>query len=1039
MKDDDFFEKYVDKDSTQTGKRKGSVKKNLFNSVAPKSEPIKKAPVVENKPKVEKTTVVSEEKETRTRTTGVKKSIVTNEQTDITKATPAKQTVKAEEIKEETKKAKMPKTTEKTTSSRTAKPAKEPVISATVLEEKVETNEKPKVTRSKKTTKVVDIPVEKVDDEIVEEVKEIKATRRSTRKTEMVEDTTEEPVEMVEDTQYSEETTTMQNAENTETKHRSRKKDKREMTLEDYNVDYVTKSLSQTIHESMIPYSEFVILDRALPRVEDGLKPVQRRVLYSMLEIGVLPDRPFKKSASIVGECMGKYHPHGDTSIYDTLVRMAQPFNMCEPLVDGHGNFGSVDGDTAAAMRYTEAKLTPLALELLRDLEKDTVPWQLNFDDRLKEPVILPGRFPNLLVNGCQGIAVGLATNIPTHNFTEACNAVIAYIDKRSITVDELMKIMPAPDFPSGGYILNSSEIKQMYETGKGKIYIRSKIHIENGDNGKKNIVITEIPFQVNKAAMLQKIAKYRDANPDGPMGGIQEIVDESDRFGTRAVIKLKKEAKINSILNLLYKYCDVQTTFGANIVAIADGKPKQMGLREILEYYVNFQQKVIYNRTNYDLEEALKKEHILEGLLIAIRNIDEVVRIIKTSKNVTDAKITLMQTFELTEIQAQAILDMRLARLTSLEVNKLITDLNRLRDLIKRYTAILKSPTLQMKVVKSELQELIKSYGKPRKTKFLNAEEHFEDSSIVIDMDTDEDIETFHFIATPAGTIKTINLKSYKLVSKELSANATLSEVPSISFKVDNNKDVYVFTNIGNSIKIPVDSINECKFRDKGTSLFTMAKNTTKDEKIVSAVELDQTLADSGLIFVTKSGMMKVSKISDYLTTKQVVSAIKLAKNDEVVLVDVFNPNKKLTLFTALGNAVKVDVSDLNMLGRTSIGVKAIALEKTDYVVGAYQTSISDAFALFTNDGYAKIIKQSDIEESVRNRKGLSYLSPKAKNSRLVYASRLSAKNNYVIMDKNEKLHFVLTTAIPIDTRTGLGKAIVKDKVTFVYPYVVS
>ena len=614
----------------------------------------------------------------------------------------------------------------------------------------------PKRTKAQKIENK-DIPLEELDEvtlnEIIKEeiidVEDVVEKPKRTRKT-SIKPVEEVNLQEVEEYSYIEEEIVEgpQESEGDKPKRSRKKANDRVVSLEDYNTNYVTKSLSQTIHESMIPYSEFVIMDRAIPRVEDGLKPVQRRVLYSMLEVGVLPDRPYKKSASIVGECMGKYHPHGDTSIYDTLVRMAQSFNMSEPLVDGHGNFGSVDGDPPAAMRYTEAKLTPLAMEMLRDLEKDTVTWGLNFDDRLKEPQMLPGRFPNLLVNGCQGIAVGLATNIPTHNLAEACNAVIAYIDNRKITLDEIMKVMPAPDFPSGGYILDTSELKQIYEKGKGKIFIRSKISIENADNGKKNIVITEIPYQINKASMLQKIAKYRDANINGPLGAIQEIVDESDRFGTRAVIKLKKEAKINTILNTLYKYCDLQTTFGANIIAIADGKPKQMGLLEILEYYVNYQQKVIYNRTNHDLEEALKKEHVLEGLLIAIRNIDEVVRIIKNSKSVTDAKITLIKTFDLSEVQAQAILDMRLARLTNLEVNKLITDLNRLRDLIKRYTAILKSPTLQMKVVKTEIQEIIKTYGTPRKTKFLSANEHFEDSSSVIESieNETEDIQTTYF-----------------------------------------------------------------------------------------------------------------------------------------------------------------------------------------------------------------------------------------------------------------------------------------------------
>ncbi len=919
------------------------------------------------------------------------------------------------------------------------KDTKEEVVQEVIKEEISEVVEevKPKTTRSRKSSKPkldMDIPLEDLTSEQLDSLSMgLTAYSQSTDSKE----------EAVENTESSLDSATMQEEKSDEKKPRTRAKRKtqRDITIEDYNTNYVTKTLSQTLHDSMIPYSEFVIMDRALPRVEDGLKPVQRRVLYSMLEVGVLPDRPFKKSASIVGECMGKYHPHGDTSIYDTLVRMAQPFNMMEPLVNGHGNFGSVDGDSAAAMRYTEAKLTPLALELLRDLDKDTVSWGLNFDDRLKEPNTLPGRFPNLLVNGCQGIAVGLATNIPTHNLVEACNAVIAYIDNRNITLKELMKIMPAPDFPSGGYILDSSEVEQVYKTGKGRIYIRSKIAIENADNGRKNIVLNEIPYQVNKANMLMKIAKYRDANSNGVLSGIAEIVDESDRFGTRAVIKLKKDAKINAILNTLYKYCDVQTTFNANVVAIADGKPKQMGLIEILDYYVNYQQKVIYNRTNYDLEEALKKEHILEGLLIAIRNIDEVVRIIKSSKSVTDAKIKLINTFELSEIQAQAILDMRLARLTNLEVNKLITDLNRLRDLIKRYTAILKSPALQMKVVKTELQEIIKEYGSPRKTKFLSAEEHFEDSSALLESieNETEDIQTFHIISTPANTLKTVNLKSYNLVSKELGNNPTVAEIPAISFKVDDNKDVFVFTNRGDCIRLAVKSISECKFRDKGTPLFNLSKNVVKEENIVAVREIDANMKDAMLIFTTKLGMVKISKAVDYISSKHVIAAIKLAKGDELISVEFHNPNKKLVLFTSLGNAVKVETGDITVSGRTSQGVKGIALDKNDYLVSAKQTTISDAFTMFLSDGTAKIIKQSEIADSARNRKGLSYISPKSKSVSLLYADRLSTKVNYVLETLDAKLHFIRSNALPIDTRTGSGKVIIKEKVRRVYPFVES
>lgn len=942
---------------------------------------------------------------------------------------------------------------DKDSNTPTRKGAVKKDLFANKLEAKSESKETTK--ESEKEDKKVEEVIEKTRTEEKKESVTKKTTKSATKPTKKLdmdkplEDLTDEDLDTLTaslnnlnniEASQDEADDAMQSEESEEKKPRTRakKKTQRDITIEDYNTNYVTKTLSQTIHDSMIPYSEFVIMDRALPRVEDGLKPVQRRVLYSMLEVGVLPDRPFKKSASIVGECMGKYHPHGDSSIYETLVRMAQPFNMREPLVNGHGNFGSVDGDSAAAMRYTEAKLTPLALELLRDLEKDTVSWGLNFDDRLKEPNTLPGRFPNLLVNGCQGIAVGLATNIPTHNLAEACNAVIAYIDNKNISLQDLMKVIPAPDFPSGGYILDSSDLEQIYRTGKGKIYIRSKICIENADNGRKNIVITEIPYQVNKASMLMKIAKYRDANPTGPLSGIAEIVDESDRFGTRAVIKLKKEAKINAILNTLYKYCDVQVTFGANIVAIADGKPKQMGLIEIIDYYVNYQQKIIYNRTNYDLEEALKKEHILEGLLIAIRNIDEVVRIIKSSKSVTDAKIKLISTFELSEVQAQAILDMRLARLTSLEVNKLITDLNRLRDLIKRYTAILKSPALQMKVVKSELQDIVKEYGNPRRTKILSADEHFEDSATVLDNieNEDEDIQTFHIISTPINTLKTVNLKSYNLVTKELGNNATIAEIPSVSFKVDDNKDVYVFTSRGNSVKVPVKSVAECKFREKGTPLFNLAKNVTKDESIVSVLELDSTMKDTHIIFVTKNGMVKISKVSDYLSSKQVITAIKLAKGDELLTVEFFNPDKKLAMFTYMGNAVKIKTEDLAISSRTSQGIKGMALEKTDYVVSAMQVAISDAFTLFQSDGRGKILKQGEVADCARNRKGVSYLSAKSKGANLLYAGILSTKVNYVIETIDSKLNFVRSTALPIDTRTGNGKVLVKEKVKRVYKF---
>ncbi|MEG2273714.1 MAG: DNA gyrase subunit A, partial [Clostridia bacterium] len=417
----------------------------------------------------------------------------------------------------------------------------------------------------------------------------------------------------------------------------------------EYNSIMYDTVFEDVMHNSMLPYSESVILDRALPRVEDGLKPVQRRILYAMHEAGLTPDKAYKKCAKIVGDCLGKYHPHGDSSVYGALVRMAQPFSLRMTLVDGHGNFGSVDGDGAAAYRYTEARLSKLALELLRDLDKETVTWSANFDDSLEEPNMLPGRFPNLLVNGASGIAVGLATNIPTHNMGESIDAVVAAIDNPDITTKELLKVFKGPDFPTGGFIIPVDSMESIYETGKGKIKIRSRMHIEDEDNGKKNIVITEIPFQVSKSDLLIKIADIRDANRD-ILSGISDIVDESDKNGMRAVIKCRKDADINAIIAFLYKKSNLEIGYSINIVAIAGGKPEQMGLKAILKYYINYQREVVVRRANYDLRAARARADIVAGLLIAIRNIDEVIKIIKESESTSKAKTALRERFDLND-----------------------------------------------------------------------------------------------------------------------------------------------------------------------------------------------------------------------------------------------------------------------------------------------------------------------------------------------------------------------------------------------------
>lgn len=797
------------------------------------------------------------------------------------------------------------------------------------------------------------------------------------------------------------------------------------------NNNVVIRPLEQVMHDSMMPYSEFVILDRALPRVEDGLKPVQRRVLYSMLEVGVMPDKPYRKSARIVGDCMGKYHPHGDTSIYDTMVRLAQSFNMREVLVDGHGNYGSIDGDGAAAMRYTEAKLAPIALEMLRDIEKNTVKWDLNFDDTCYEPITLPGRFPNLLVNGASGIAVGLATNIPPHNLKESINAVVAYIDNKNITLDELLKIMPGPDFPSGGYILkNSSTLEDVYKFGKGKIVIRAKLHIENADNGKKNIVITEIPYQVNKSALLIKIAKLKDDDKNGHLSYIQDIVDESDRNGIRAVIKLKRDANVNAILGILYKSTELQCNFNANIVAIADGKPRQLGLLEILDYYVNYQQSVILNRTKFDLEACLKKEHILEGLLIAINNIDEVVQIIKKSKSTNDAKVNLMNTFTLTDVQAQAILDMRLARLTSLEVNKLVYELERIRLLIKKYTAIIKSPILQMQTVKEEILKIRDDYGSDRKTHFLDDENLTVEVNPVIE----EIVQDEYVILTASNTLKAIQPKNYNLATKGLNANAHLYEVPKCILQTNTNGIVYLFTNLGNCHRICVKDIEIGKYKDKGFAIDNFVRTFAKEEVVVSMLELRE---EDKLIFTTEQGLVKVSNAEEYFVSKQTIGAIKLKDDDKLLNVEIFNESKTMLIVTRDFMTVNIEVKDIAPTGRLTAGVKAISLTAKDVVVSSMLVNSEDLVSVITSNSYAKLLKVSDFEISSRNRKGLKCMAYKGV-AECLSVQVASDKLNYVL--ENDNLTLIQNKDLKLNTRTSAGNSVIGKtgtKIVNVYKYV--
>ncbi|MBQ9081437.1 MAG: DNA topoisomerase 4 subunit A, partial [Clostridia bacterium] len=734
------------------------------------------------------------------------------------------------------------------------------------------------------------------------------------------------------------------------------KKDKELSQLPEATGELIVAPLEEVLHNSMLPYAEYVILDRALPRVEDGLKPVQRRILYTMNEMGLTPDKPHKKCARIVGDCMGKYHPHGDSSVYDAMVRLAQDFNMGQTLVDGHGNFGSVDGDSAAAMRYTEARMAPLALEMLRDLDKDTVPWQPNFDDSLKEPTLLPGRIPNLLVNGAYGIAVGLATNIPPHNLAEVIDGVMAYIDNPKIKLDQMINYIPAPDFPTGGYII-ANELYQAYHSGKGKITLRAKIHVEP-DGEKKLIVITEIPYQVNKASLLRKIAELRAEKKDKILESVMDIADESDRSGMRAVIKVKGDADIEGILKYLRKNTDLEITFGINMVAIADGKPQQLGLMQIIRHYVEYQREVVLRRTKFDLAQAKERCHILEGLIIAVRNIDEVIAIIKKAESTSDARQKLRERFTLSERQAQAILDLRLARLTKLEIFKLEKELADLKILIEKLTQIVNSTRLQLNVVKDELWEIRKKYKRPRRSELV--------------LDEKEPAVPCVLCAMADGTLKCVSEKNYNMSYKGVSARTTANNILSFRLPVQSDKTVLAFSDRGNCYKLNPERLT-CKLSDKGYTLRHFFDEAEENERAVAFFEEGKN-TEGDLLFITRCGMLKRTAYAEYNVNKPVYQAIRLNEGDALLTVEKFitdDENETVFFVTQLGNCLNTQMDDIPVQGRVSGGVKGINLAEGDRVVFARQINGEGEIIIATKQGRFKRVISCHIDPSPRYRKG--------------------------------------------------------------------
>lgn len=781
----------------------------------------------------------------------------------------------------------------------------------------------------------------------------------------------------------------------------------------------LTKPMSDIMHESMLPYAEHVILDRAIPRVEDGLKPVQRRILYAMYEMGLTPDKPYLKSARIVGDVLGKYHPHGDTSVYDAMVRLAQPYNMRMTLVDGQGNFGSIDGDSAAAMRYTEAKMTPLALELLRDIDKNTVMWNRNYDDRLKEPAMLPGRYPNLLVNGASGIAVGLATNIPPHNMAEVIDGVIAFIDNRKIKLSEMMKIIKGPDFPTGGFVIAGDELAQAYETGKGKITLQAKIHIET-QGERKNIVITELPYQVNKASLLQKILAVREDKKD-LLAGIAEIVDESDREGMRAVVKLKKDADAKKIVEALLKYTDLRTTFGINMVAIADGKPMLMGLLDIIAYYTDYQRAVIISRTKYDLQNAKDRAHILEGLVVAVKNIDEVIKIIKKSASTTEARKNLRERFDLSEVQAQAILDLRLSRLTKLEVDKLLDELKQLKQLIKELTAILGSKDLQMNVIKTELSQIKKAYKSSRRSDMLKRAEDIVIGGPPVEEKPKED---FILGLTMAGTLKRMTTKHVSMSNKTSVDKLSGIDAYKQLLQTSTGKQLLIFTDKGNCYKMFAEDVAESKWREKGTQLKELFATATKDEKIVyiGAVDGEKFPADD-LYFFTKQGMVKRTALAEYDVQKKSFQAIKLKDDDLVVAIETDVKNTTILYVTRKGMVLNFEKTDVPQQGRVSGGVKGMLLADGDEVICATQIAGKGDVVVVTEKCFAKRVSLKEIEPSVRYRKGVKIIDLVGTNGQNVLFAGYFAKPGMIACYNEEQIIVMQSNEIGAEARTGKGK----------------
>lgn len=773
-----------------------------------------------------------------------------------------------------------------------------------------------------------------------------------------------------------------------------------------------SKNVVNVMKDSFINYAMDVIIARALPDLRDGLKPVHRRILYTMYEDGLTPDKAFRKSAATVGAVLGKYHPHGDTSVYDAMVRMAQDFSYRHPLVDGHGNFGSVDGYGAAAYRYTEARLSKISLELLRDINKNTVDFVPNFDQTKKEPVVIPSRFPNILVNGTMGIAVGMATNIPPHNLGEVIDGCIAYIDDNDITVEGLMKYIKGPDFPTGAAILGNRGIKQAYETGRGTITIRAHAEIVE-HNGKQQIVFTDIPYQVTKMELQKRIAELVR---DKVLEGITDLHDESTLTEIKLVVHLKKEANANVVLNNLYKHTSLQTTYGIIFLMLDQGLPKTLNLKEIISKYIDYQREVIYRRTKYDLEKAEKRVHILEGYKIALDNLDAVINIIKNSKDDDTAKHELMTKFNLDDVQAESILELKLRRLTGLERSKIEEELNDLLKLIDELKSVLASDEKIYGIIKQELLEIKAKYADDRRTDIdMTAIDYIDDEALIPE-------ENIVIALTNKGYIKRTTSDTFKSQNRGGVGvkGMTTNEEDFVEHLVDLSTHDYIlfFTNKGKVYRLKGYEIPQFGRQSKGLPIVNLLR-IDKDEKVTSVVKISTNDDKKYLTFITKYGIIKKTILSQFENIRQNGKiAISLKKNDELISVKKTSGNDMILIGASNGRMVKFSEAEIRDMGRTASGVKGIELGEDSYVVGAEVVSEDDNILLVTENGYGKQTRVADFRQTRRGSKGVKALNITEKNGNIADFKVIGDAHDVIIVTDSGMI-----MRMPIEQISVLGR----------------